>query len=141
MLYIHPWMLTIIQQVGYCYFVFCRYASFTGNFHVFLVYKLRISPPTSAFVIIFHLNIVLLLIWALYRHRRSWLLTGMGRQFWRDNISNLLKWTMSEGKDSLKLMIPFEWISSKHISLSHQREKKSLRIFADKFFSFHFREI
>jgi len=50
-------MLTVIQQVGYCYLVFCRYASFTGNFHAFLAHKSAISPPTSAFVIIFNLNL------------------------------------------------------------------------------------
>lgn len=46
---------------------------------------------------------------------------------------------MLEGKDNLKFMIPFEWTSSKHISLSHSskmKKKNNLRIPADHFFPF-----
>lgn len=115
-----PWMLTIIQQLGYCCSVFYRCASFTGNFHDCIAHKSPVSPPTSAFVTILCLNVILLLTWALCRHRGSWALTGTGRQ----KSHNLLKWSV-RGEGQTQVMIPFEWISGKHSTESPKGGKKA----------------
>lgn len=127
-------MLTVTQQVGWCYFAFCRYAFLTSISYAFLACKLPVSPPTSTFVIMFYLNLVLHLTWALCGPRRCSAFDWDGQvvlQRW--NTRNLRKGTMWEGTDSLRWVMPFEHTSSKHIS----PKLKKAYDFCWWFFPFH----